>query len=626
MRQLALAVVAGVLVAPGLVCAVAQDRTAAGVKAPALNPALLAILDEHVAWSDREDPIGASKRGIDDYADKLRDESVAASERRLAEITDRRARLRALDRARFTEDDALNADLLDYELTLTIDGAKFHPEQLQIDALDGPHTHLPQLGQTTPLRTRRQREGYVARLEAIPAYLQGITEQLRAGIAAGRVPPKVVMGRVAGQLQEQATPDIFADPTKSPFYTPFLSSPQDDELAMRAREAIRERVVPAFDTFALFIADEYVPRCRESVGISEGVDGPAAYDYALRRHTTTPLTASEVHAIGLREVAALKAEMIATIRETDFDDNKRFAGDEAMLGAFVAMLREDPRFSWDDPARMVADYREIAKRIDPELPRLFGTLPRNTYGVREIPRFAAKTSPAAYYYNGSVRSGQPGYFMVNTTNMRQRTKASAISLTIHEAVPGHHFQISLADELAETNGQHPFRTLLGYTAFVEGWGLYSERLGLEMAGGEIGNAMDPPGLRPEQRGLYVDPYDNFGRLSDEVWRACRLVVDTGMHSMNWTRDRSIQYLRANSAITEHDTVSETDRYIGWPGQACAYKIGQLKILELRRRAMERLGDRFDVRRFHDAVLLGGALPLPVLESRIDRWIEAEQSR
>ena len=240
--------------------------------------------------------------------------------------------------------------------------------------------------------------------------------------------------------------------------------------------------------------------------------------------------------------------------------------------------------------------------------------------MRDIPRFAAKTSPVAYYYSGSARAGTPGYFMVNTTNLRQRPKYAMVSLTIHEAVPGHHFQIALADEL---EGVHPFRTQLGYTAFVEGWGLYSERLGLEMAGGNIGNALTPATLAPNQRGLYANPMDNAGRLSDELWRACRLVVDTGLHAFNWPREKAIAYLLENTAITELDAASEVDRYIGWPGQACAYKIGQLKILELRQRAQTQLGEKFDVRRFHDTILLGGSLPLPVLEERVNRWLASQ---
>jgi uncharacterized protein (DUF885 family) len=271
---------------------------------------------------------------------------------------------------------------------------------------------------------------------------------------------------------------------------------------------------------------------------------------------------------------------------------------------------------------MMTDYRELCKRIDAELPRLFRTLPRNTYGVREIPAFAARTSPVAYYYPGSATSGVPGYFMVNTSNLALRPKFARTSLTIHEAVPGHHFQIALAQELADEGTQHPFRTRLGFTAFVEGWALYTERLGLEM-GERRGSALEPTG---GNRGLYQDPYDNFGRLSDEIWRACRLVVDTGLHAKGWTRQQAIDYLLANTAISEIDARSEIDRYIGWPGQACAYKIGQLEILDMRAKAELALGEAFDIRGFHDALLLQGAVPLPVLRRLAEQWVEAERAR
>lgn len=591
----------------------------------AASSQLKLILDEHYDAALRDDPIEASTRGDDRFASQLRDESPAAYERRLRDARDRLARLRALDRTGWSEQDNTDADLLAYELQLALDAAPLHKEQLPIDAMSGPHIWLPQLPDRVPLRTRAQVEGYVARLEAIPAHLEQVLTQLRAGLAAGRVPPKVVLRRSASQAREQASPEIAQDPTRSPFYKPFATGAWGEALSERAARAIRDGIVPAFTRFSDFLEQEYVPRGRDSVGISQGVDGLKAYELALRSHTTTAMTPQEIHDLGLREVARLRVEMIATIRETDFPNDARAAlSDDDLLTAFITDLRENDAHYWHDGDTMLREYRDICKRIDPELPKLFRTLPRNTYGVREIPAFAAKTSPVAYYYPGSARSGVPGYFMVNTTNLRQRPKFAALSLTIHEAVPGHHFQVALADELGDMGTQHPFRTLLGYTAFVEGWALYSERLGLEMAGGAVGNALRPGSLRPGERGLYRDPYDNFGRLSDEMWRACRLVVDTGIHAFGWSRQQAIDYLLANTAITTQDAASETDRYIGWPGQACAYKIGQLRMLAMREKAQSTLGERFDVREFHDALLLGGALPLPVLEARIDRWIAQQR--
>ncbi len=602
---------------PATVCALV-----AIAQAPARDAALLAILDEHDAWTQRENPVSASTRGNDAYAHLLADESPQATQRRIGEMRDRLTRLTALDRSAFTELDTLDADLLTYELNLALERATLFPEQTPVDALGGPHTWLPQLPDRLALRTAVQREGYVKRLEAIPTQLAQITEQMRLGMKAGRVPPKVLLRRSADQAREQASDAIRNDPTLSPFYKPFAVAAPDDPLASRARDAIRDGIAPAFANFAEFLEREYVPACRDSVGISQGVDGIRAYEVALKSHTTTDLTPQQIHEIGLREVASLRREMLATIRETDFDETLgKGLSDDDLFKAFIQHHRESDASYWPDGDSMMRDYRELAKRIDPELPRLFRTIPRNQYGVREIPRFAARTSPAAYYYDGSLRAGTPGYFMVNTTNLRQRPKFAAISLTIHEAVPGHHFQIALADEL---EGVHPFRTQLGYTAFVEGWALYSERLGLEMAGGAIGNATRPAQLAPSERGLYAAPLDNVGRLSDELWRACRLVVDTGLHAFNWPREQAINYLLENTAISSHDATSEIDRYIGWPGQACAYKIGQLKILQLRERAQQQLGAAFDVREFHDIVLLGGAVPMPVLEDRVNRWLASKR--
>jgi len=577
----------------------------------ARSPALIAILDEHVDWSMREDPVGASTRGDLRFNDQLRDESPAAGERRLAEIKDRLARLRALDRSAFTPADQLDADLLIYELSLGVERAALHEEQMPVESLNGPQIWLPQLGERVPMRAERHRLDWVARLEAVPEHLAQITEQMRLGMAAGRVPPKVVMGHAIDAAASQADASMIADPAKSPFFAPLRGLAEDDLIAVRARRAIAEGIVPAFQKFHAFLRDEYTPACRETIGYAKGVDGPRAYDLALRSHTTLDLSAPEIHAIGVREVARLRAEMIALIPETEFPQRASLAGD-ALLAAFLAWCRSEPSFYYTQPEAKIRDYRAMCKMIDAELPRLFATLPRNPYGVREIPRFAAISSPTAYYYPGSLKGGVAGYFMVNTYRLDQRPKYSMLALAIHEAVPGHHLQVALASEL---EGQHEFRALSSYTAYVEGWALYSEQLGLEM------------GASPSSaggRGLYAEPMDEFGRLSFEMWRACRLVVDTGMHAMDWERQRAIDFMLANTALAQVDVEREIDRYISMPGQACAYTIGQLKILELRARAEKALGDRFDVRRFHDAILLTGAVPLPVLEAHVDRWIAGER--
>lgn len=587
-------------------CAAAARQPSSGRSAD-----LLSILDEHVEYLKRTNPVTASTRGDLRFNDQLHDESPAGYAARRAEIADRLSRLRGLNRDGWSEEDHLDADLLAYDLSRQVEGARFWPEQTPIDALSGPQIWLPQMWMTLPFQTEKHYSDYATRLERMPTLIAQQVEQMRRGLAAGRTPPRVVMKAAVDQCLVHASEDIERDPMLSVFYRPFAARSADDESARRAKRAIAEGIVPAFRELAVFLRDEYIPACRESIAISDGVDGVARYEYALRTNTTLDTTAEEVHQIGLREVARIRAEMLTTIARSDFAGRDDYRGDE-LIAKFIEYLRTDRRFYYDTAEELLDGYRAIAKRIDPEMPRLFGTLPRNTYGVREIPRFAAVSSPTAYYYRGSVRAGLPGWFMANTHRLDQRPKYSMIALTLHEAVPGHHLQVALADEL---EGVHEYRQWVGFTAFGEGWALYAERLGLEMereAGGK--------------HGIYADPYDDFGRLSFEMWRACRLVVDTGMHVKGWTRDQAIEFMLENTAIARFDVEREIDRYIGWPGQATAYKIGELKIRELRRRAEHTLGDRFDVRAFHDAVLLAGSIPLAVLEARIDRWISETARR
>lgn len=578
------------------------------------SPQVLALLDEYYDFTMRTSPEGASTKGDLRFNDQLSDVSAGKLADERGQLRSMLDRIKAFDRAGLAEADATDLDLLEYTIGVALDSARFFPEQEPITALSGPHIELPQLYLSLPLQNDALLADYAARLEKIPVLIHQHIDNMRAGLKAGRVPPKVILAKSVELTRGLAGDDVMADPSLSPFYAPFRARPANDSLAQRASKAVHDKVLPAFRELADFLEKEYIPNCRDSIGAAQGIDGLAAYESDLRRETTTNLTAQQIHEIGLKEVARIKAEMMRVIDETDWADKNKYQGEER-FSKFVEFLRADPRFYFSDEKSLLDGYKVICKSVDPDLTRLFGVLPRLSYGVRPIPRFAAPSSPAAYCYPGSIKSGIPGYFMVNTYDLSQRPRYGMWSLSLHESVPGHHFQLSIADEL---EGLHPFRTQLQYTSYVEGWALYSESLGLEMG--------DNPRTRsnPSARGVYADPYDYFGRLSDEIWRACRLVVDTGMHSMGWTRQQAIDYMLANSAGTELDTVSEIDRYIGWPGQACAYKIGELKIRELRSRAENALGDKFDVRAFHDEVLGAGALPLGVLEKRIDRWI-ANQS-
>jgi uncharacterized protein (DUF885 family) len=598
-----------------------QPPHAAVATRPSPSAALRTILDEHVEFLKRNDPVGASTKGDDRFGDQLPDESSEAVESRRAELAARLARLESLDASSLSAAERTDAAILRYDLSTQVSGSQFHREQMPISTMGGPQLWLPQMSQQLPFTTPKHYADYASRLGKVARLIDQEIDQMKRGLAAGRVPPKVTMLASLDQCLAQCSPDIEKDPTLSPFYRPFLSRPAADPDASRARAAISSGVIPAYRRLASFLKDEYIPRCRDTVGASQGVDGQAAYDHAIRAHTTVELTADQVHALGLSEVARIQSEMLEVIARTDFPRKNELKGD-ALLTAFTDWLRREPRFYYQTEGELLDGYRVIAKKIDAELPRLFKTLPRNTYGVRPLPDFAAASSPAAYYYPGSLKGGVPGFFMANTLHLDQRPKYSMTCLTLHEAVPGHHLQISLADELDAS--QHEYHRWIGFTAFVEGWALYSERLGLEMGDNPMPPASSSelaPSDGPPPRGLYATPYDDFGRLSFEMWRACRLVIDTGIHAKNWSRQQAIDYLLAHTGLTKFDAEREIDRYISWPGQACGYKIGELRIRALRAEAQQKLGPAFDIREFHDQVLSAGAIPLPVLEDRIHHWLE-----
>jgi len=613
---IACAVVVSGLMGPGASTASPAAVQPATEPVPAgRSPELWALLDEYVGWLLRENPTWASQRGDRRFDERLPEVDPEAVTRRLQARREFLSELEGLDRARFSEADRTTADLLARELRLAIAGSRFHPEQKPVTALAGPQVWLAQLPDRLRFRDRKDRAAFLARLERIPGYLDDQIEQMRRGMEAGRVPPRVAVRGADQQALSLATDAIKEDPTRSPFYRPFRALDPDDALARRAQRVISESVTPAFERFGQFLRSHYLPACRESVGASEGVDGVDAYNHALRVQTTTALTADEIHRIGLEEVARIRREMMGVIRRTDWYEQEIGARDaepdeDALFDRFVRYLRSADRFYYDEPEALLRGYRDIAKRVDAELPAFFRLLPRLTYGVREMSPRTAPNAPTAYYYRGSIETGVPGYFVANTYALDQRPRYEMIALTLHEAVPGHHLQIALAQEL---EGVHEYRTLTSENAFSEGWALYSERLGLEM--GE-----DP--IQRGGRGLYADPYDDFGRLTYEMWRACRLVVDTGLHAKGWARDRAIDYMLANTALSELNVEREVDRYIGWPGQACGYKLGELRIRELRRRAQDALGERFDLREFHEVVLGAGSIPLGVLENRVERWIRS----
>jgi uncharacterized protein (DUF885 family) len=466
---------------------------------------------------------------------------------------------------------------------------------MPLTQLNGVHQGAAETVDVAPHATVKDYQDIIARLNSLPKLVDQNIVLLQKGIETGITPPRITLRDVAQQIEAQTV----VDPAKSAFMKPFADFPPEiptserERLKKEAVTALKEKVAPAYQKLHEFFVNTYLPKTRESIGISELPDGKAWYAFNLRTVTTTKKTPQEIHELGLSEVKRIRAEMDKVIQQTGF---------KGSFEDFSKFLRTDPQFYFKDADSLMRAYRDIGKRADPELAKLFGTLPRLPYGVREIPAYAEKSQTTAYYMPGALEAGRPGWFMANTYALETRPKWEMEALTMHEAVPGHHLQISIAQEL---ENMPDFRRYAQYTAFVEGWGLYSEGLGTEM-------------------GLYKDPYSKYGQLTYEIWRAIRLVLDTGIHSLGWSRQQAIDYFKANSSKTEHDITVEVDRYIVWPGQACAYKIGQLKFKELREYATKELGSRFDVRKFHDVVLENGAVPLDVVEERVKEWVAKEK--
>ena len=557
---------------------------------------LYALFEEDWQWNLKEFPEGATMLGDNRYNNLLTDVSPEAWERRKAHEREMLSRIEKIDRSRLAGQDAISYDLFLLDKKLNVEGQRFPAEYMPIDQMNGVQILFGQLAANSPFRDAKDYENYVARLAAFPKLIDQVIALMKRGIETGWVQPAVPLRSLASQIEGQITDD----PLRNPLYKPFESFPQDVREADRARLreagklAVAKEFVPAMKKLNQFIKESYLPAARKQVGASSLPDGAAYYQYSIRRHTTTNLTAKEIHDIGLKEVARIRKEMEEIIRKVGF---------KGTFQEFLTFLRTDERFYYKTAEDLVAGYALIAKRADGKLPALFAELPRTPYGLRVIPDYEAPAQTTAYYQPSAADGSRAGIYMINTYKLETRPKYEMEALSLHESVPGHHLQIARAQEL---KGLPNFRRNAGYTAYVEGWGLYAESLGSEM-------------------GFYEDPYSKFGQLTYEMWRACRLVVDTGMHAMGWSRERAIDFMKDNTAKTENDIIVEIDRYIVWPGQALAYKMGELKIKELRARAKRELGDRFDVRRFHNAVLDDGPLPLDLLEKRINDWI-AEQKR
>ncbi len=551
---------------------------------------LHSLFEQAWEYDLKRNPEMATRLGDPRYNHRWTDYSVTAlSENHLAE-GQFLVQLSRVNRDLLPDEEKLNFDLFEQAYQQRMEAWTYRTWLMPLNQRGGVQS-ADQLAAASPFTSLKDYANWIARLRSISILVQQNIALMRQGIAEGWVQPRIIMERIPAQIEQQ----LVSDPTSSPFYKPFLEfpdtvSPNDqDRLQQIARKTIVEVVIPAYRDFHNFFVNEYLPACRNTVGAWDLPDGRSFYEFRTRHYTSTELTPDQIHQLGQDEVKRIRSQMQEIIEELQF---------EGSFSDFLNFLRSDPQFYYDDPQDLYQAYLATSKRIDPELVKLFGKLPRTPYGVRPIPEAIAPDTTTAYYMPPAADGSRAGYYYVNLYRPETRPKYEIEVLTVHEAMPGHHLQIALAQELGEIP---KFRRYQGATAFVEGWGLYSESLGAEL-------------------GLYKDPYSRFGQLTYEMWRAVRLVVDTGIHYRGWSREQAIDFFKENAAKSELDIVNEIDRYIAWPGQALAYKIGEIRIKQLRETASTRLGAAFNVKEFHDVLLSAGALPLDLLEKRMQRWM------
>ena len=557
---------------------------------------LISLFKEYWEFVLESWPSFATYLGDHRYDDKLDDLSQEAFDSWTAKAEDLLRRAKVISKESLSANDRINADLFSRELTQRIDRARFRPNLLPLSQLEGPHIDLPQLTALMRFSTVVDYENYAKRLEAFPLQIERAISRLEEGARSGIVLPRIAVEAVLSQVRLA----IVSSPESSALNGPaerfpegFLD-PDKNRLSGTIRTAISDSVLPAYMRLLAYLEKEYLPRSREKVGYWALPDGHAWYRFLVKSYTTTDLTPEQIHQIGLDEVSRIRHEMEAIMKRVGFD------GD---LQAFSKFLRTDPKFQNTSADSILSSYREFLNGIDALVGRLFGKVPSAKCEVKEIESFRAKEAPVAHYYQAAEDGSRPAYFYANTYKPETRLTFQMEAIAYHEAVPGHHFQIALQQELKDLpefrrNGGYVWP---GYTAFIEGWGLYAETI-------------------PKELGLYQDPYSDFGRLEADAFRAARLVVDTGIHALKWTREQAIRFLEENTATSKEDIIVEVDRYIVWPGQALAYKLGQLKLAELRSTAEKLLGAKFDVRRFHDELLSDGALPLDLIETKMRKWI------
>lgn len=548
------------------------------------------LFDDHWEYTLEANPLFATGQGVHEWNHKLPETGLEALAARAKMAESFLERLQSIPREELSEQSRLNYDIFRLELEGGLAAFERNDHLLPLKGWWDYHATFAELPNRVPLRTSDDYENYIKRLQAFPEFSSGYIERMRKGIELGVVRPKMVFEDYLASIDGLVTDQ----PEESRLFEPFDNQPdrfsaeKREDLRIRGAEVIREVVNPAYRELLLFLEDEYIPNAAASIAITDIPGGEEYYRYLIREHTTLDLTAEEIHETGLNEVKRIRNGMQAIIDSLGF---------EGSFDAFLTFLRTDPQFYAETPEELLKETAYVLKRMDGKLPELFKTLPRLPYGIQPVPDHLAPRTTTAYYSRGAADGTRAGYYAVNTYDLKSRPLYEVTALSLHEAVPGHHLQIALQQEL---EGLPKFRSVTSFTAYTEGWALYAEQLGLEV-------------------GLYDDPYSRFGQLSYEMWRALRLVVDTGMHAMGWSRDKAISFMAEHSALSMHNIRAEINRYIFWPGQALAYKMGEIKIRELRSKAEEQLGESFDLREFHDVILLSGNIPLSVLEERVEEW-------
>jgi uncharacterized protein (DUF885 family) len=552
------------------------------------------LFEDYHEYSLMTNPLFATSQGDHRFNDKLPDSGLKAVEDQYRENIRFLERLFSIPREELDRDDQINYDIFELQLNNAIDAFNRNDHLLPLNGWWDYHAAFADLTNRVPLNTVSDYENYLERLRGFREYNSGYIERMRKGLEMEWVRPESVFDDYVESVDAHVVDDV----TESLLYEPFHNFPsafdENDRkrLTDEALEILETVVIPEYARLSAFLREEYIPGSSETIGISEVDGGEKYYEYLVQLHTTMEITAEEVHQTGLEEVERIRGEMMEIVEETGFGND---------FDAFVNFLRTDEQFYAETPEELLHYTAYVLKKMDGQLPALFQTLPRLPYGIRPVPDYLAPRTTTAYYSRGAADGSRAGFYAVNTYDLPSRPLYEVEALSLHEAVPGHHLQIALQQELKELPD---FRQTASFTAFTEGWALYAERLGLEV-------------------GFYDDPYSNFGRLSYEMWRALRLVVDTGIHAFGWSREEAIDFMAENSSLSLHNIRTEVNRYIFWPGQALGYKMGELKIRELRKRTEEALGDDFDVREFHDAVLLNGSLPMHVLDENIEQFINQQ---